>query len=1061
LSKALSTLANLPFGTIPNQQFSFIYQSPPLDTMSTPATAPLSVLTMPIPGTKLAPEKFKGDYDYVSRFIQHYERLCDQNNVTKEKERCETVTQYCAKKVAEFIEALESYSKGDWSQLKKDLLKFYDNDRSSKRYRQKDIVAYTNDTKLKKIKDLSTWKRYARGFVRIGGWLKSKGKISEDEHATYFWQGIPRTLCLRIENRLLAQDPTRSMAKPWEVSKVEAAAEAILQRDRFDCNLIDSDEEEVDETDEEDSENEGDSDDGDSEELKRLRRKAKQLKEIASLWKAKRKPPIRRKIMESDDEAPPKKVSSQKNISAGKQGDQQEVEELIKQLNSMSLSDPGYGITYFKAIKMDRDVEKVVRRPGSGMPNNSVGNRLPNQGPRRDPPPHFPLAPQPTGEYVQRPPMRCYGCGDIGHGITRCEKIAELINTGVLAKDAAGRVVKGDGTYLQRDLDEPFLAALERERKNSMPKSNYIHFVEPDLTYFIKDDEEAIRDDEVEMEHGWVRDMDSDGEIEHFVFPVDGKKREVAEKARKRANDKIYPEPLAPGTAKGKDRMVQPPRNKEFTEGRHGTRSAMRGKELVMADDPDRIHIPSVVPVPTPVPVKSSATEKQARIDPVPIEVREREWDPANDEDLIEDLPQAKESGSRTRSQPNTEKAIDRKKPTPRKSAVSAHVDPMAVLTQLLSTPVQLQVGEVLGISRELSGLLNDSIKLKSGKPLVASSFVTRTRGVLIKLHMECDGIPVVAIIDTGSQLNIVSRNIWRNVIKRPMDIAKSLAMNDANGGEGILRGLVQHVLLTCGIVATEANLYVEEHVPFQLLLGRPWQRGNYVSIDERREGTYLLFKDAHSLEVRYEIMVNPESPDPAWDFDPSIWKVPANLLITVPEHSASASNQERATRQARNVGYPIWKSARVSASVLQKIVSVVIFLFLAVLKMLANWLENASYKLEGKHEIKRDPDGSHSSKNSIPQVSESTHSPAMSHSPSGQIINTTIREDRTPVVPSTITSSFEDRTDVKIVDRIRSSVATVMTDVFHKNEINLLRKFAKFVRIFDKIDGSKNRGVI
>jgi len=39
----------------------------------------------------------------------------------------------------------------------------------------------------------------------------------------------------------------------------------------------------------------------------------------------------------------------------------------------------------------------------------------------------------------------------------------------------------------------------------------------------------------------------------------------------------------------------------------------------------------------------------------------------------------------------------------------------MAVLTQLLSTPVQLQVGEVLGISKELSGLLNDSIKLKSG----------------------------------------------------------------------------------------------------------------------------------------------------------------------------------------------------------------------------------------------------------------------------------------------------------------------------------------------------------
>jgi hypothetical protein len=41
------------------------------------------------------------------------------------------------------------------------------------------------------------------------------------------------------------------------------------------------------------------------------------------------------------------------------------------------------------------------------------------------------------------------------------------------------------------------------------------------------------------------------------------------------------------------------------------------------------------------------------------------------------------------------------------------------------------------------------------------------------------------------------------------------------------------------------------------------------------------------------------------------------------------------------------------------------------------------------------------------------------------------------------------------------TSVATVMTNVFQKNEINLLRKFSKIVRIFDKIDDSKNQGVI
>ena len=47
------------------------------------------------------------------------------------------------------------------------------------------------------------------------------------------------------------------------------------------------------------------------------------------------------------------------------------------------------------------------------------------------------------------------------------------------------------------------------------------------------------------------------------------------------------------------------------------------------------------------------------------------------------------------------------------------------------------------------------------------------------------------------------------------------------------------------------------------------------------------------------------------------------------------------------------------------------------------------------------------------------------------------------------------------LVSLLSSSVVMVMTDIFQKNEINLLRKFAKIVRIFDKIDDSKNRRVI
>ena len=85
-----------------------------------------------------------------------------------------------------------------------------------------------------------------------------------------------------------------------------------------------------------------------------------------------------------------------------------------------------------------------------------------------------------------------------------------------------------------------------------------------------------------------------------------------------------------------------------------------------------------------------------------------------------------------------------------------------------------------------------------------------------------------------------------------------SVNMNDANGGASTLRGLVPNVPLTCGSVVTHANVYIGDQVPFDLLLGRPWQRGNFVSIDEREDGTYLLFKDAE-LNVRHELLVTPE----------------------------------------------------------------------------------------------------------------------------------------------------------------------------------------------------------
>jgi hypothetical protein len=79
--------------------------------------------------------------------------------------------------------------------------------------------------------------------------------------------------------------------------------------------------------------------------------------------------------------------------------------------------------------------------------------------------------------------------------------------------------------------------------------------------------------------------------------------------------------------------------------------------------------------------------------------------------------------------------------------------------------------------------------------------------------------------------------------------------MNDANGGRGQLQGYISDVEFTCGGVGTRTDLWVSQQAPFELLLGRPWQQGNLVTIDEREEGTYLVFKDRETRRPRYELL--------------------------------------------------------------------------------------------------------------------------------------------------------------------------------------------------------------
>ena len=894
-----------------------------------------SILTMPLAETKFAPEKFSGRYNKIKPFLIHYELLLEQNNVLSDKDKCELVSRYCSRKVTEFIQALPTYSEKKWDKLKEDLLKYYDADLDNKKYRTRDLVKMVKECKEKKLKNLSAWREYGRKFITIGGWLLKRNKISEDEYATYYWNGIPKPLRTKVENRLLAKDPVRSLASPFKVDEINGAVEALLQRDRFDMNFAGSDEEDSDD-DEEDSE----SDDEDEEDdLKILRRRIRKKAKYS-----KKKKSDTDDTDDSDEEEfrtiKQKATKEPRRKINGK--DEPEIEKLIKQLNSMSIEDPGYAALVFRALKIDPEVMQVIRPPVFAskpiIPNSPQFPRN-TQSFRPQNPPHISPRFPPPRPFAKAPEDgMCYACNASGHRMTVCPELQDLMAKKIVMRNGVGRYVFGDGRPIRRQQGDSMIQAIHSDdfyKQNQKLESHLIRVVYPEneeLTSDIyygnldSDTSESDSNDEYSDENYGAQMLSaaimeqSDGEYNEarFTYPVTRTDRTMSAK-RREAMEAEYQQPKERKQAKGKREDV-----KEVTTNKRGPPKRIeRPVAPIINQVPGKpaqneMHAENRMQVPVPIvdlrkeggerkPQGYNKNVEQTR-GPVPVEVKRPEYNGRKDDEIMEDIQDLPKIQARRHDARETKDSIKKLRPGEalpahhhapekekytRQSEISAHVKTVEVLNQVLNTRMDLAIGEVLGISKDLSALLTDKIKPKSTKlsvpisasvaaPIsasssapVATSLFTKNRGLLIQLHMQCDGRPITAIIDTGSQLNIINKAVCDLKIRRPVDNLEKISIADANGGQGKLEGMVADVPLNCGQVATTANLYVGTHVPFELLLGRPWQRGNYVTIDERRDGTYLLFKDPKNLEARFEILVARDRIASEIQYELPVWNLP------------------------------------------------------------------------------------------------------------------------------------------------------------------------------------------
>ena len=134
-----------------------------------------------------------------------------------------------------------------------------------------------------------------------------------------------------------------------------------------------------------------------------------------------------------------------------------------------------------------------------------------------------------------------------------------------------------------------------------------------------------------------------------------------------------------------------------------------------------------------------------------------------------------------------------------RQSELLSEVNTKNVVSEILNTEIPLTLWKLLKASKELSSDLQKCLRPQN-KVVTAlgyHSLVTEsvsytssppTKNNLIYLTVTHNGHPITAIIDTRSQLNVIKEEVAHR-IGVPIDLSCLIIMNNANSGQGELRG--------------------------------------------------------------------------------------------------------------------------------------------------------------------------------------------------------------------------------------------------------------------------------
>jgi hypothetical protein len=797
---------------------------------------------MPPPGAPGAPEIFKGvNSKLLPEFFRRFEQCLAEAEVEDDRESLSHLLKYVGTTVGEWIQGHTSYKAGAYLATKRALLAMYDNPDKEDAYTSRDLAALAQEYSESEVTHPDQLSERLMVFETISSKLLDAKKINEEDRDTLYFKTFTTTMREQIREHLSKAEPWHPRHRAFSVDRVCRAAKHLLDPD-FDQEIK-----------------------GDP------RTTGQRLIEEARKQKA---------------EEEPLKVTD-----GG-------LYEVISKMKKLTISDPVYETYYVHLCKNYPDAAALVARPTRHVAENPPAP--PVQSSYRS------NIPENTnqvrwGPRTEWPRDKCYYCGSDGCSMSRCQKLQTDINDGLVVKDGMTLTYKTGERLYRRD--EGIRADVLAKRAREVQEKNKKDLPPHQTNAYVIDEGEfsgyyiGIQEIDPNEVYGCAvnrepDDCTTDRQEDSLVSYAESYYAEMLQDGVEgnEAQEKAWV-------------MAQTRLAKSIKEAKESAKPYDREKgkgkaKSVRFDEEEKTSLPSVKPA--LFPPQPARFPPAAPMPPQPLSVPNppaSEWPRSAVSPLKAPNPEATNQASTSKALPTPKplkpllpypappkasviQEIDMtmKDPGPKyrfTSDVEEGVNVSKTIEQIIGLcTVNIDLKDLLALSPAMRKHLTEMTKTKrvptsdtiarstkkvltmeedispdeeyTSLPVVeavSSDRSPRYSGALPRIHAEIGGTIAVGMMDTGSQINLMTREFWMKT-GLPLNEGRKIRMQGVNLTGDQSMGLCEHVEVPFAGVVTKAHFHVFEKAPYPFILGQPWIQDHLLAITETGHTNKILIRD-------------------------------------------------------------------------------------------------------------------------------------------------------------------------------------------------------------------------